>query len=104
MYFTQTEIRLDKLVVSSEYISTRLVRKGEITSYYVVRCLSSHKSPTAVGSLCFLKQTIVKEPFVDALMPYASTESNVDKYRRVVPFRLCSTVTRSRRINTSQIL
>lgn len=85
MYFTQTAIHLDRLVVASEYISTRLVRKGEITSYYVVRCLANHGNPTAVGSLCFLKQTIVKEERIDPLSTKPPVETNVDKYRRVVP-------------------
>jgi hypothetical protein len=83
MYFTQTAIRNNQLVVASEYISTRLVRKGELTSYYVVRCLANHGTPTAVGSICFLKQTVVQEALIDPLLPI-SPDTNVDKYRRVV--------------------
>ena len=39
MYFAKTAIRNDQLVTMSEYISTRLVRKGAISSYYVVKCI-----------------------------------------------------------------
>ncbi len=83
MYFTQTAIRNNKLVVASEYISTRLVRKGELTSYYVARCLACHGNPTAVGSICFLKQTIVQEALIDPLVSNPP-ETNVDKNRRIV--------------------
>lgn len=100
MYFTQTAIRLNNLVVASEYISTRLVRKGEITSYYVVRCLANHGNPTAVGSICFLKQTIVKEKLIDPLKPVFDPKDPVEKYRRVVYSHLCSTTMRSGCINT----
>lgn len=59
MYFTQTTIRNNRIATESEYVSTRLIRKGEITSYYVVKCLMHRTDPTVVGQICFLKQTIV---------------------------------------------
>lgn len=61
MYFTQTAIRNNQVVMMSEYISTRLVRKGVITSYYVAKCLTNLYEPTIVGTICFIKQTIVKD-------------------------------------------
>ena len=61
MYFSQTAIRDNQVVTMSEYISTRLVRKGKITSYYVAKCLTNVHEPTVVGTICFIKQTIVKD-------------------------------------------
>jgi hypothetical protein len=60
MYFTQLGEKGGKVIVESEYISARLIRKGDITSYYVVRCLAHRKDPTVINAICFLKQTIVK--------------------------------------------
>jgi hypothetical protein len=76
MYFTQTAIRDNQVVTMSEYISTRLVRKGEITSYYVAKCLTNVYEPTVVNTICFIKQTIGKDSY--------DNQSNIHKYRRIV--------------------
>lgn len=89
MYFTQTSILDNKVIILSEYVSTRLVRKGNATSYYIARCLTHRVDPTLVGAICFIKQTLINE-----------RDINLDRYIKLVHLARCSTQMRWKCINT----